>query len=77
MGSWPVVELEGTLKTEMNPEERAQWISSGILREKCGEKTDFVETLECLEREAIMGDDQGKEPNDYNRRAQIFDFPSY
>jgi hypothetical protein len=26
-----------------------------------------------LEKEAIMGDDVGKEPNDYNRRAKIFD----
>lgn len=73
LGSGPIVELEGALKDEMNPEEGAQWMSSEILREKCGEKTSFVDTLECLEREAIMGEDQGKEPNDYNRRAQIFD----
>lgn len=33
----------------------------------------MVELLECLEREAIMGEDQGREPTDYNRRAQIFD----
>ncbi|KAL3521326.1 hypothetical protein ACH5RR_019475 [Cinchona calisaya] len=33
----------------------------------------IAELLECLEREAIMGEDEGKEPTDYNRRAQIFD----
>lgn len=33
----------------------------------------MVELLECLEREAIMGEDEGREPTDYNRRAQIFD----
>lgn len=31
------------------------------------------ELLECLEKEAIMGDDDGREPTDYNRRAKIFD----
>lgn len=31
------------------------------------------ELLECLEKEAIMGDDDGKDPKDYNRRAKIFD----
>ncbi|CAN6469465.1 unnamed protein product [Victoria cruziana] len=30
------------------------------------------EELEKLEEEAMMGDDQGKEPMDYNRRAHIF-----
>ncbi|KAF8115210.1 hypothetical protein N665_0029s0053 [Sinapis alba] len=29
--------------------------------------------LECLEKEAIMGDDDGRDPKDYNRRAKIFD----
>lgn len=45
------------------------------LREKCKEETmngGIAELLECLEREAIMGEDEGKEPTDYNRRAQIF-----
>ena len=42
-------------------------------RKKCGEREGVVEFLECLEKEAIMGDDEGKEPNDYNRRARIFD----
>ncbi|KAJ4911654.1 Uncharacterized protein Rs2_06275 [Raphanus sativus] len=31
------------------------------------------ELLECLEKEAIMGDDDGRDPRDYNRRAKIFD----
>ncbi|XP_010552911.1 PREDICTED: uncharacterized protein LOC104823170 [Tarenaya hassleriana] len=42
-------------------------------RDKCVEKNDVPELLECLETEAIMGDDEGKYPNDYNRRAKIFD----
>ena len=42
-------------------------------KHKCGEGKGVVEMLECLEREAIMGEDVGKEPMDYNRRAQIFD----
>ncbi|KAL9163670.1 hypothetical protein ABFS82_06G056000 [Erythranthe guttata] len=33
----------------------------------------IVELLECLEREAIMGEDNGTNPTDYNRRALIFD----
>lgn len=40
--------------------------------DKC-EEDSIAELLECLEKEAIMGDDEGKEPRDYNRRAQIFD----
>ncbi|RID72993.1 hypothetical protein BRARA_B00167 [Brassica rapa] len=31
------------------------------------------ELLECLEKEAIMGDDDGRNPKDYSRRAKIFD----
>ncbi|KAM6598293.1 uncharacterized protein LOC115705132 [Cannabis sativa] len=55
-------------------EEVAEWMKSGRLKEKCGgAERGVVELLECLEREAIMGDDHGREPNDYNRRAQIFD----
>ena len=34
---------------------------------------ELIELLECLEREAIMGNDEGREAIDYNRRAQIFD----
>lgn len=57
----------------MQPEEGADWMRVGRLRDKCGEgRGGAVELLECLVREAIMGEDEGKEPNDYNRRAQIF-----
>ncbi|KAJ6433853.1 hypothetical protein OIU84_017537 [Salix udensis] len=42
------------------------------LREKCEGGKGIVEVLEWLEREAIMGDDEGIDPCDYNRRAQIF-----
>lgn len=31
------------------------------------------ELLECLEKEAIMGGDDGRDPKDYNRRAKVFD----
>ncbi|TXG49956.1 hypothetical protein EZV62_025831 [Acer yangbiense] len=54
--------------------EEEEWIKIGNLREKCkDQRKETVELLECLEREAIMGDDEGKEPIDYNRRAHIFD----
>ncbi|KAJ6877644.1 hypothetical protein NC651_030416 [Populus alba x Populus x berolinensis] len=53
----PVTELERDMEAEMNREGEDDWI---------------VELLECLEREAIMGDDEGRDPTDYNRRAQIF-----
>ncbi|PIN24827.1 hypothetical protein CDL12_02437 [Handroanthus impetiginosus] len=48
-------------------------IGMGKLNEKCKEIVGLVELLECLEREAIMGEDEGREPTDYNRRALIFD----
>lgn len=52
----------------------AEWVRAGRMGEKCGgEGRGLAEVLECLEREAIMGEDQGTDPNDYNRRAQIFD----
>lgn len=54
-------------------DEAAEWMKAARLSEKCGKSRGMVEILECLELEAIMGDDQGREPNDYNRRAQIFD----
>lgn len=58
-------EVENELEAEMRLEE---W-----MRDKCGGgRGGAVELLECLEREAIMGEDEGKEPTDYNRRAQIF-----
>nr|XP_004490507.1 uncharacterized protein LOC101498893 [Cicer arietinum] len=71
--NWSLVkELERELEDEFDSVEKSK---SGMtrFREKCGENNGVVELLECLEKEAIMGDDVGKEPNDYNRRAQIFD----
>ncbi|KAJ6763352.1 hypothetical protein OIU79_023991 [Salix purpurea] len=49
--------VERDVEAEMNLEAEDDWI---------------VELLECLEREAIMGDDEGTDPCDYSRRAQIF-----
>ena len=50
-----------------------EWLKLGRLEEKCGGGgKGVVELLECLEREAIMGEDEGREPTDYNRRAKIF-----
>ncbi|KAK3230366.1 hypothetical protein Dsin_002247 [Dipteronia sinensis] len=58
----------------MESEAEEEWIKIGNLREKCKDQSkEMVELLECLETEAIMGDDEGKEPIDYNRRAHIFD----
>lgn len=57
----------------MGKELEAEIIELGKLRERCKERRGMVELLECLEREAIMGDDEGRDPIDYNRRAQIFD----
>lgn len=75
--SWSLVtELERELEAEMNSEEdkdKAATIGMARFRHKCGEGKGVVELLECLEKEAIMGEDVGKEPTDYNRRAQIFD----
>ncbi|GLT88507.1 hypothetical protein SLE2022_065300 [Rubroshorea leprosula] len=56
-----VAELEQEQEDE-NIEERLGQRGRGV-----------VELLECLEKEAIMGEDQGRDPTNYNRRAQIFD----
>ncbi|VFQ99537.1 unnamed protein product [Cuscuta campestris] len=50
----------------------------GILKGDCedGKGGGVAEALECLEKEAIMGEDEGRKPSDYNRRAQIFDTSS-
>ncbi|KAL3834739.1 hypothetical protein ACJIZ3_009475 [Penstemon smallii] len=56
---------------EFNMEEELIGIRN--LKGKCEETDGIVELLECLEREAIMGEDEGREPIDYNRRAHIFD----
>uniref|UniRef100_A0A6M2F1X0 Uncharacterized protein n=1 Tax=Populus davidiana TaxID=266767 RepID=A0A6M2F1X0_9ROSI len=69
----PVTELERDMEAEMNREGEDDWIVEiGKSREECEESKGMVELLECLEREAIMGDDEGRDPTDYNRRAQIF-----
>ncbi|RDX70532.1 hypothetical protein CR513_50216, partial [Mucuna pruriens] len=74
--SWSSVrELEKELEAEMKTqegEEKDQSNGMTKFRHKCGEVKGVVEMLECLEREAIMGEDVGKEPMDYNRRAKIF-----
>ncbi|XVE90960.1 hypothetical protein DITRI_Ditri20bG0117600 [Diplodiscus trichospermus] len=67
-----LAEIERELEAEMKPEE-AEWMREGRVGERCKERKGMVELLECLETEAIMGEDQGREPTDYNRRAQIFD----
>lgn len=61
------------LERELAAEGDQEWMKLGRLEEKCGGGDGgVVEQLECLEREAIMGEDEGREPNDYNRRAKIF-----
>ncbi|CAH2062591.1 unnamed protein product [Thlaspi arvense] len=60
-----LAELERELKEEMK--EGGKW------RGKCSERGGIAEVMECLEREAIMGEDEGREPGDYNRRADIFE----
>ncbi|KAL2540007.1 Uncharacterized protein Adt_00985 [Abeliophyllum distichum] len=68
-------EVEMKLQKEMNMEEVIVG-SAGKWKENCRESVGVIELLECLEREAIMGEDEGKEATDYNRRAQIFDTSS-
>jgi len=67
--------LEREVEDEMKTHEDEDKGRSGMarFRHKCGEREGIVELLECLEREAIMGEDVGKDPTDYNRRAKIFD----
>ncbi|GFP89384.1 hypothetical protein PHJA_001082100 [Phtheirospermum japonicum] len=66
------------MKNELNLEEEIIEMKK-LINEKCKKGNDdydvvgIVELLECLEREAIMGEDKGRDPNDYNRRALIFD----
>ncbi|XP_043698921.1 uncharacterized protein LOC122649746 [Telopea speciosissima] len=79
-------EVESGLVTETGAEEEEAEINSeeweklgyevyeeGRGDKRCGEKKGIVEVMECLEEEAILGSDQGREPTDYNRRARIFD----
>ncbi|XP_052197528.1 uncharacterized protein LOC127804657 [Diospyros lotus] len=72
-GAAAAVEMEKKLEEEMG------MLGGGLWIDKCkggGEEKGIVELMECLEREAIMGEDEGKEPTDYNRRAHIFDHSS-
>ncbi|CAK9135908.1 unnamed protein product [Ilex paraguariensis] len=75
-----VSEIEGELENEMNSEDEEcmgigqKWMGiGGKWRENCKERKGIVELIECLEREAIMGKDEGREAADYCRRAQLFD----
>lgn len=61
--------IERKLEEQIGREEDLARVSSNCQQLSGG----MVELLECLEREAIMGEDEGKDPMDYNRRAQIFD----
>ncbi|GER50871.1 Cobyrinic acid A,C-diamide synthase [Striga asiatica] len=71
-GVWLPADKKLAANEELDLEEEI--IGLKELSSKCrGECGGMVELLECLEREAIMGEDEGKEPHDYNRRAQIFD----
>ncbi|KAF8402470.1 hypothetical protein HHK36_010555 [Tetracentron sinense] len=58
------------LESEMNSEE---WMELVGQRENCKGRRGLAEVLECLEEEAIMGEDNGRDATDYNRRARIFD----
>ncbi|XP_073132842.1 uncharacterized protein [Henckelia pumila] len=63
--SGSVPELDKKLEEEL--------IGMKRLSNKCKEIGGIVELVECLEREAIMGEDKGREASDYRRRAHIFD----
>ena len=63
----PEVEVAEEEEEEFSWKEMEKWV------DKCKGREGMVELLECLEREAIMGDDEGRDPIDYNRRAHIFD----
>ncbi|XP_017431076.1 uncharacterized protein LOC108338606 [Vigna angularis] len=67
--------LQREAEDEMKPHEDDDKGRNGMtrFRHNCGEGEGIAELLECLEREAIMGEDVGKDPTDYNRRAKIFD----
>ncbi|KAB2026487.1 hypothetical protein ES319_D06G222700v1 [Gossypium barbadense] len=64
------------LLAEKKQEEKEEWMRDERVSERCKGRKGMVELLECLETEAIMGEDQGRDPMDYNRRAQIFDTSS-
>ncbi|KAG8489906.1 hypothetical protein CXB51_015804 [Gossypium anomalum] len=64
------------LLAEKKQEEKEEWMRDERVSGRCKGRKGMVELLECLETEAIMGEDQGRDPMDYNRRAQIFDTSS-
>ncbi|KAL6980867.1 hypothetical protein U1Q18_022504 [Sarracenia purpurea var. burkii] len=74
----PVTELKRESSSDevmmMSVSGEDEWAGiGGKWREKCEQGGGIVELLECLEREAIMGEDEGREATDYDRRARIFD----
>ncbi|KAL1819938.1 hypothetical protein DCAR_0416243 [Daucus carota subsp. sativus] len=62
-GGGSLTEMEAKIKSERDSD----------FEGKCQGKEGIVELMECLESEAIMGEDEGKDASDYNRRAKIFD----
>ncbi|KAF7147147.1 hypothetical protein RHSIM_Rhsim03G0153400 [Rhododendron simsii] len=75
-GGGPATHGERELEEEMKSISGEIDGIGGRWREKCeggGGGGGIGELMECLEREAIAGEDEGREPNDYNRRAIIFD----
>nr|DAD25756.1 TPA_asm: hypothetical protein HUJ06_027224 [Nelumbo nucifera] len=65
---YPPPELDGESNTTAEG-----WMKLGATKENCEGKRGLVEVVECLAEEAIVGNDEGREPKDYSRRAQIFD----
>lgn len=59
----------GDMDAKINSEKKLDF----VVERNCEGKRGIVELMECLESEAIMGENEGKEASDYNRRAQIFD----
>ncbi|KAG5558169.1 hypothetical protein RHGRI_008180 [Rhododendron griersonianum] len=74
-GGGPATGAERELEEEMKSISGELDGIEGGWREKCeeGGGGGIAELMECLEREAIAGEDEGREANDYNRRAIIFD----
>ncbi|ERN04197.1 hypothetical protein AMTR_s00077p00115650 [Amborella trichopoda] len=76
-------ESDGRLEREMGaggvPQHKREVGVESVLEREEGEESEMgverenVEILESLEEEAIMGEDKGRTPSDYNRRAHLFD----
>ncbi|KZV42492.1 Voltage-dependent T-type calcium channel subunit alpha-1I [Dorcoceras hygrometricum] len=64
---------ESASLSELDKKLEEELIGMERLSENCKEIGGIVELLECLEMEAIMGEDKGIEASDYHRRADIFD----